>query len=588
MSFGYATEEFEVTEERLGVYRPEEHIDNPKDYADNADARLLDPRLRPPIMPIELAVDESTGMKNYIANEQGGWATSTGYVKHSFARSIHFGRVYTSGASGTKGKEADLCEALRCLGQGLHCLEDFGAHTNYTELVLRELGFHTVFPHTGTATGINLRGRRTFPLVTGTFGAVDFLHSVLGEATDHFAQTEIDEMDIALGDAQLLSKKSTGGAAGTRGSPEGPAQEASYFTNLLSQLPGGGPLCSQAVALQASSDAQEAANMNSQGGYDQYGSSRASAPTFAAPPGTAGGPPGPGIPGMSASFDPVQTIAKIYPILEFRDKVVRAISSVIAKVPGLESLVEKITETLTLFILSLLAPFIRPIIQAVTAQLKQGSSTVVDASGKHQYEVWTDPHCSDPTHSLLSKDHFSNILNGPAGEVASAILQYVAPRIIYAWEHPDVPLHEVLNDVVRVFHHPTLRDPHLELHQKMFSAVERWVNHLPDRGASLSNLLSSDAVRAGKNHKGGDDHGHGHGSGAAGGIHDSAIHGLGSHNKVAGSLWDVMKKNKVGKTRDDVGGVDDMPGGFPGSDAGYGVQQGAAYGGSYNAAQQGG
>jgi hypothetical protein len=30
MSFGYATEEFEVTAERLGVYRPEEHIDNPK------------------------------------------------------------------------------------------------------------------------------------------------------------------------------------------------------------------------------------------------------------------------------------------------------------------------------------------------------------------------------------------------------------------------------------------------------------------------------------------------------------------------------------------------------------------------------
>ncbi|KAI9703811.1 MAG: hypothetical protein M1836_007581 [Candelina mexicana] len=590
MSFGYATEEFEVTEERLGVYRPEEHIDNPKDYADNADARLLDPRLRPPVMPIELAIDENTGMKNYIANEYGGWATSTGYIKHSFARSIHFGRVYTSGASGTKGKEADLCEALRCLGQGLHCLEDFGAHTNYTELALRELGFHSVFPHTGAATEINLRGHRVFPLVTGTFGAVDFLHSVLGEATDHFAQTEIDEMDIALGDAQAQSKKSSGSTPGTRGSSGGPAQEASYFTNLLSQIPGGGSLCSQAVALQASSDAQESINMNSQGGYDQYGNSRASAPTFAAPPGTAGGPPGPGIPGMSANFDPVQTVAKIYPILEFRDKVVRAISSVIEKIPGLEALVEKITETLTLFILSLLAPFIRPIIKAVSAQLKQGSSTVVDASGKHQYEVWTDPHCSDPTHSLLSKDHFSNILNGPAGEVASAILQYVAPRIIFAWEHPDVPEHEVLNDVVRVFHHPAIRDPHLELHQKMFGAVERWVKHLPDRGASLNNILSSDGVRSGKNHKGEDNHGFSHGAGAAGGIHGAAIHGSGSHNKVAGSLWDVTKKTKIGKTRDDIGGggVDDVPGAFPGSDAGYGGQQGGAYGVTYGSGQQAG
>ena len=62
MSFGYATQEFEVTEERLGVYRPEEHIDNPKDYADNEDARKYDPRLRPPVQEIELAVDPNTGL----------------------------------------------------------------------------------------------------------------------------------------------------------------------------------------------------------------------------------------------------------------------------------------------------------------------------------------------------------------------------------------------------------------------------------------------------------------------------------------------------------------------------------------------
>lgn len=55
--------EFEVTEERLGCYRPEEHIDNPKDYADNKDAREYDKRLRPPVRPIELEIDPKTGMK---------------------------------------------------------------------------------------------------------------------------------------------------------------------------------------------------------------------------------------------------------------------------------------------------------------------------------------------------------------------------------------------------------------------------------------------------------------------------------------------------------------------------------------------
>jgi hypothetical protein len=67
--------------------------------------------------------------------------------------------------------------------------QDFGAHTNYCELALIELGHHDVFPHCGPASKINLNGKQVYPLVTGTFGAVDFLHSVLGEATDHFTQT---------------------------------------------------------------------------------------------------------------------------------------------------------------------------------------------------------------------------------------------------------------------------------------------------------------------------------------------------------------------------------------------------------------
>ncbi|KAL8781857.1 MAG: hypothetical protein Q9213_005798 [Squamulea squamosa] len=506
LSFGYATAEFEVTEERLGVYRPEEHIDNPKDYADNADARQYDPRLRPPVLPIELQVDPNTGMKNYIANEGLGIATSAGYIKHSFARSIHFGRVYTNGAGSSRGREADLCEALRCLGQGLHCMEDFGAHTNYTELALREMGYHNVFPHCGPATEISIRGRRVFPLVTGTFGAVDFLHSVLGEATDHFAQTEVEQMDIALGDAQKQSKSSSAARSGVDGSRGGESQLSS-MTTLLSQVPGTGELAQQAQQLQAQADAQEQANLG-------HRDASAGAPImnvttqFSAPPGTQGGPPGPGIPGMSPNFDPIKTAAQIYPILEFRDKVAKAISATIEKIPGLEALVEKITERLTLFVLSLLAPFVRPIINAVSAQLKAGSSAVVDASGKHQYEPWTDPYCSDPTHSLLSKDHFSNILNEPAGQIASAILTYVAPRILYAWQNPDIPLDQVLNDIARVFHHPAARQHDCEIHQIMFSVVERWARSR--QSPDLNMILSSESVKAGKNHIGGDSEG-GHG-----------------------------------------------------------------------------
>jgi hypothetical protein len=514
--------------------------------------------------PVELAIDPNTGkssryilgqdtntepgMKNYIANEAGGWATSSGYIKHSFARSIHFGRMYTSSAQ--RGNEEDLCEALRCLGQALHTLEDFGAHTNYVELTLREMGFSNVFTHTGTQTQLNARGKHIYPLVTGTFGGVDFLHSVLGEATDHITQSELEEMNDTLGMAAGSSKKSAGGSS----------TAIDGLGDLLSNVPGTGGLMDEAKRLQAMSDNQAASNSGARGFDDDYSSSRATAPgqgapSFQGPPGSVGGPPGPGIPGMNPNLDPQQVIAKIYPILVFRDNVVRTISAIISKIPGLEKLIDTITERVTLFVFSLLAPFIQPIIEAASAQLKAGSSTVVDASANHQYEPWTDPNCTDPTHSLLSKDHFSNILNEPAGLVASSILQYVAPRVIYAWDNPSVPIDQVLNDVCRVFHHPALRDPQLEIHRNMYGAVERWVQSRSDRGQGLNNLLSSESVRAGKNHKGGENSGHQHGGGFTTIPGASSITGLGSHSKVAGSPFEMFNKKR------EMGEFDDGPSG---------------------------
>lgn len=524
-----------------------------------------------------------TGMKNYIANGNGDWATSAAFVKFSFERSIHHGRLYINGSGFFKGKDEDLAEALRCLGQGLHTLEDFGAHTNYVELVLRDMGFHNVFPHVGAATGINLHGKQTFPLVTGTFGMVDFYHSVLGEATDHFTQSEINEMDNALGTAQQAAQSSN---------------PLTTLVKLLSKVPGTKDLCDEAERLQSSSQAQARANQDGYGGnsrgvdesyggssrgVDDWESSRASHAGFpqsqgydqwggqqshqqgqqnwgqsqdqwqgqgqqhnynsqnqfpgaqhnwnqpaqqdwqqppqqqnwqqqpqsqqqGAPQQQNASPTG--LEGMP-NFDPAKTVAQIYPILVFRDKVVRTISSIIEKIPGLEALVDRITETLTVFILSLLAPFVRPVINAISKTLQTGSEGVINSSGKHQYEVWTDPHCSDPTHSMLSKDHFSNLLNEPAGSVAAEILKFIAPRVLYAWEHPDVPVQQVLQDVESIFHHPAIRNERNEAHRNMYGAVKKWVDSRSDRGRGLEAVLSSEAVRAGKNHKDGvNDHAH--------------------------------------------------------------------------------
>lgn len=119
LSFGYGSREFEVTADRLGCYRPEDHIDNPKNYADNVDARQYDRRLRGPVDErVELAIDRETGMKNYIANERVNIMTSALHVRRLFSKCIELARNYQRNK-----RKADLYEALRLMGTGLHCLE---------------------------------------------------------------------------------------------------------------------------------------------------------------------------------------------------------------------------------------------------------------------------------------------------------------------------------------------------------------------------------------------------------------------------------------------------------------------------------
>lgn len=94
-------------------------------------------------------------MKNYIANERAGIDTSAGLLRKLFGRSIELGRRY-----GRSKKKEDLYEALRLLGTGLHCLEDYPAHSNYVELALVELGEHDTFPHVGRHTQMRIRDLR--------------------------------------------------------------------------------------------------------------------------------------------------------------------------------------------------------------------------------------------------------------------------------------------------------------------------------------------------------------------------------------------------------------------------------------------
>jgi len=192
LSFSRGSREFEVTEARLGCYRQEEHIDNPFGYPDG-EPEGADPRklaeydgLRGPVTAKEVEVDPKTGMKRYIADESGEWDTSSRFFKQSIIKCIELGR------NGLVNSKKDEWEALRLLGQALHTLEDFPAHSNFIELALNKLGHKEVFCCVGENVRVEApNGEKVPPLVTGTFGGADAMHSMLGELMDSLNQVGV-------------------------------------------------------------------------------------------------------------------------------------------------------------------------------------------------------------------------------------------------------------------------------------------------------------------------------------------------------------------------------------------------------------
>ena len=471
MSFGYGTKEFEVTTDRLGCYRPEEHIDNPKDYADNLDARQYDTRLRGPIDERrELSINPQTGLKNYISSENAGITTSAGLIRKLFGRSIQLGRQFAR-----SGNKADLYEALRLLGTGTHCLEDYTAHSNYTELALIELGERDVFPHVGRQTQMKLPGARhpVYPIVTGTFGGVDFLHSVMGEFTDKATQSEIQELQ------------------GTIQSSQNSGQNISLLKDLLGQVPsglfGGKDEASKVDELETSAQAAQMQNVHITPRQPEEWTRQ------------------------------LQQVSKqIYPILEWHDELMKSITEFIEKIPILPQLIEQLQDQITVFVFSLLAPFILPIVNQVKTELATGSSEIIKSSREKQLIVFLDDRSTDPTHSMLSKDHFSNILNEPAGKTASQVLKWVVPQLMACWDDERIDVDRTLTRIINgVFHHPAQRDlgddGAVDGRRLMFGVVEQWWGQKDERErAVLRDQLSRDGVEQGRNHKEGvQDSGHG-------------------------------------------------------------------------------
>ncbi len=151
----------------LGVYRPEEHIDNPmpgsldqsSEWEDNS---LLDAAFAKPPSLKQLEVNPTTLLKNYIATDLGedqNFQPATAYMAKKLKAAMSAGHTD---------------EGLRYFGEALHVLEDFFSHSNFIELALIELGYDQVYPWVDESEKI----KDYYPLVTGAFGSTDMAHSI--------------------------------------------------------------------------------------------------------------------------------------------------------------------------------------------------------------------------------------------------------------------------------------------------------------------------------------------------------------------------------------------------------------------------
>jgi hypothetical protein len=157
---------YTVTPQILGVYRPSEHIDNPRTTDLNApDPTTRDADFEPAVLPGDplLEVDYATSMKRYIAR-------SLAFMENEL-------QIAMRSPFSTSG--------LRAFGSALHVLEDFFAHSNFVELALIKNGHSAVLPWTSPADC-----KAGLPLVTGMFGSTDVLASLSGPLGDILFSTE--------------------------------------------------------------------------------------------------------------------------------------------------------------------------------------------------------------------------------------------------------------------------------------------------------------------------------------------------------------------------------------------------------------
>lgn len=167
-----------LTKDILGIYRPEEHIDNPKGLEDDS------------MIDISFQYESSLGVYEPKTLYAGEYAASLEINKYNQKNYIWTEQedplrpssdLYMSQQLKLAVVKGKTTGGFRHLGAAFHVLEDYFAHSNFTELSLMKAGYTQVYPWVQGKQGKNYTD---IPIVTGKFLEDDTAASVLPKIAD--------------------------------------------------------------------------------------------------------------------------------------------------------------------------------------------------------------------------------------------------------------------------------------------------------------------------------------------------------------------------------------------------------------------
>ena len=198
------------------------------------------------------------------------------------------------------------------------------------------------------------------------------------------------------------------------------------------------------------------------------------------------------------SAEPMPDLWKtIEPVFRLHDNVQKWLmeNEELFKFPYLSEAVENIGNYMNALVYKFLAVLLEPSLQETRNAVKAARDEAFKAG--QLSDIFQDGSTdSNPSHSDIAKDHFSNLLNQPAGLVATVITNWSVRMVVSCWDDHNQNADDMINHILTILHHPAFPSERNDPQRYMFEAVENWWNaHSPSQKDQLRKKLSKESAK---------------------------------------------------------------------------------------------